>query len=44
MHLIRAAHRALRPAGALVAIGALIDDAPRENSSSSWTRPPRSTC
>jgi len=31
MHLIRAAHRALRPGGALVAIEALIDDDRREN-------------
>jgi SAM-dependent methyltransferase len=31
MHLIRAAHRALRPGGALVAIEALIDDQRREN-------------
>jgi SAM-dependent methyltransferase len=31
MHLIRSAHRALRPGGALVAIEALIDDARREN-------------
>jgi len=31
MHLIRSAHRALRPGGALIAIEALIDDARREN-------------
>jgi len=31
MHLIRTAHRALRPGGALVAIETLIDDARREN-------------
>jgi SAM-dependent methyltransferase len=31
MHLIRAAHRALTPGGALVAIEALIDDGRREN-------------
>ena len=31
MHLIRAAHRALPPGGALVAIEALIDDERREN-------------
>ncbi|MGH7150202.1 MAG: methyltransferase [Planctomycetota bacterium] len=31
MHLIRAAHRALSPGGALVAIEALIDDRRREN-------------
>jgi len=31
MHLIRSAHRSLRPGGALVAIEALIDDARRSN-------------